>query len=529
MSNISPTIHTMITGYLSGLQPPREYRGPKLHVDHLVSKVSVVYEKIRNSLEYQEEHLIRRSAIERGILRRWAPKKSAQALAKSLIYDLVRGRYLPNDQLPETDIDEVGKIINKHILLANLSKHFVAEKKDKEKITTWLISLCACEIEDYFAPPIKEKAMINGMYEVFHEYVSLADKKITPQDRDIQVYIAIMYALMKYDNTLVAWNLFKHYCPEWLNFNTDEMAGVAKKIMAVKQQIQNDLAHPIGEKVVRFMQRHTIIFWIIQDVIEKNKTQSLNIFANQNLLEKEIIEACAKKYKLTRSKRRRSTLRSFIYIFLTKMMLAIALEIPYDLYVIKHTEYLPISINILFHPFLLFFVASSVRMPKADNTQKIVQSINTLVYKPKDTQLYQIKTFKPTKTSLKIIFFLLYTLMFAISFGAIVYILRRLNFNVVSGLLFLFFIAVISFFGLKMRQMVRELILIKKKEGFISRMINFLSLPILRAGRWLSRNIRTINLLVFILDYIIERPFKKTMEVSEEFVEYVKEKEEEVY
>ena len=80
-----------------------------------------------------------------------------------------------------------------------------------------------------------------------------------------------------------------------------------------------------------------------------------------------------------------------------------------------------------------------------------------------------------------------------------------------------------------MRQMVRELILIKKKESLIARIVNFLSLPVLRAGRWLSANITSINVLIFVLDYIIERPFKKTMEISEEFVEYVKEKEEEIY
>jgi len=389
--------------------------------------------------------------------------------------------------------------------------------------------MCACELEEYFAPPTKERALIAGMYDVLNEYISFANQEISKEEKDIQVYIAIMRALTKYDNILVSWNLFKLHCSEWSNIEAKGINEVAKKILKIKRTIHEEVNHRIGEKIMRFMQRHVIIFWILQDIIEKNKGNSLKVFADQEILEQEVIDACDKRYYKTRIKKRRSTVRSFIYIFLTKMLMALALELPYDLYITHHTNYTPLAINILFHPFLLFFVASSVRMPRADNTQKVIQSIKAITYRNKDAQLYQIKIFKPTKKYLNVVFYFFYFIMFVISFGIIIYALKRLDFNIVSGVLFLFFITVISFFGLKMRQMTRELILVKKKEGFITRLINLLSLPVLRAGRWISGNITSINIIIFVLDYIIERPFKKTMEVSEEFVEFVKEKEEEVY
>jgi len=529
MSEISTPIHNMINAYLVGLRTPKEIKGPKLKVDHLVSKVSSAYEKVRNAIEYQEEHLIRRSAIERGIKRRWQSKKSADVIAKSLVLDLIRGRYLPNDNLSETTLEDVTKIINKYIHFANLLKHYIEDRQEKENIIFWMISFCACELEDLFSPNIKDRAMIAGMYEVFHEYIDFAKQKITSQEKDVQIYIAIMRALTKYDDTLISWNLFKQHHSNWLEIAEDEIDRIVKKISETKKQIIQELSHPIGEKIMRFMQKNSILFWIMQDIIEKHKGSSLQVFSDQGLLEKEIIAACENKYKTIRKKRIRATLRSFVYIFITKMMMALALELPYDLYFVDHTNYTPIAINVLFHPLLLFFVAMSTPMPKANNTQQIVKSIKAMVSTSKDSPLYQIKVFKPTKKYLMSVFYFLYLILFIISFGIIITILRKLNFNIVSGLLFIFFITVISFFGLKMRQMVRELILIKKKEGFISRIINFLSLPVLRAGRWLSSNIKSINLIVFIFDYIIERPFKKTMEVSEEFVEYVKEKEEEVY
>jgi len=42
---------------------------PRISVSDLISKMSFYYEKIRNSVDYKEEHLLRKNAIER-ILKR---------------------------------------------------------------------------------------------------------------------------------------------------------------------------------------------------------------------------------------------------------------------------------------------------------------------------------------------------------------------------------------------------------------------------------------------------------------------------
>jgi len=83
--------------------------------------------------------------------------------------------------------------------------------------------------------------------------------------------------------------------------------------------------------------------------------------------------------------------------------------------------------------------------------------------------------------------------------------------------------------GIKLRQDNKELQMQIHKEGFTAILIDFFTFPIVRVGRWLSLKAPKINVFVFILDVIIEAPFKSFINVIEEWVDYVKEKKDEIY
>jgi hypothetical protein len=48
-------------------------------------------------------------------------------------------------------------------------------------------------------------------------------------------------------------------------------------------------------------------------------------------------------------------------------------------------------------------------------------------------------------------------------------------------------------------------------------------------GKWLSENFSRVNVFVFVLDFIIEAPFKIFVEIAEEWTKYVRERKEEIY
>ncbi|MBU1673748.1 hypothetical protein KJ839_04845, partial [Patescibacteria group bacterium] len=102
------------------------------------------------------------------------------------------------------------------------------------------------------------------------------------------------------------------------------------------------------------------------------------------------------------------------------------------------------------------------------------------------------------------------------------------DFSVPSIFLFLLFLSIVSFFGIRLRQMARELVIVEKKESFTQAFFDFFGLPILKVGQWISLNFARINIFVFILDFLIEAPLKLVFEVLEDWFSFVREKKEEI-
>ena len=89
----------------------------KIKLSKMISKLGFFYEKFRNAIDYNEEHLIRRNSLERFLKRQLVllQEKRSSKISKALIYEFIRAKYLPNDELPETFIEEVAKPIEKYI------------------------------------------------------------------------------------------------------------------------------------------------------------------------------------------------------------------------------------------------------------------------------------------------------------------------------------------------------------------------------------------------------------------------------
>jgi hypothetical protein len=81
---------------------------------------------------------------------------------------------------------------------------------------------------------------------------------------------------------------------------------------------------------------------------------------------------------------------------------------------------------------------------------------------------------------------------------------------------------------MKVRKTAKELLIVQKKESLLSFLTDFFSVPVIEAGKWLSERFSKVNVFVFVLDFIIEAPFKVFVEIAEEWTKYVKERKEEI-
>ena len=97
------------------------------------STLAVVYEAARNAVEFRSDHLIRQAAIVRILRRRLFLGQISAKLAPILIKELIWARYLKDDSVAVTKINDIEKIIDKYqIALSSTKDKILAE---------WLLNL----------------------------------------------------------------------------------------------------------------------------------------------------------------------------------------------------------------------------------------------------------------------------------------------------------------------------------------------------------------------------------------------------
>jgi hypothetical protein len=530
---LSETAEKFIKEYKDALDLEKSYNETseeKIRVHQVSSRIAFLYEKLRNSVDYQEDHLLRKIAIERILKRRLTTEKDEINVSKYLIYELIRARYLPNGKIPEVRIEEIKEIIEKYTLLINNMPEIRGENKNNEYLFNWIAGIASCEIEEKIVPYKKENAIIDIAQKIIDEKLNVPEKLMGKENKKIQIYIAVLRNLTKSNLSMIEYRLFKMKHPAWFFAPSEELImKMARNISEVINAIEVQINNPLGDNFSRFVKKNLAYFAIIEDVMRKNANNAEKIFSHHLHLEDAIKESCVKKYKEARTKLKRAAIRSIIYIFITKMTLALILELPFDKYILGHINYFALGVNVIFPPLLMFLVVVTIKVPSKKNTELIVQGIKEMAYGNYASSPFTIKGILPQNSFFYKAFKFLYLLIFFASFGIIIFILNKLNFNIMSMALFLFFLSVVSYFGIRIRRNARELVVIKRKEGIISFMYDLFSIPILRMGQWLSTKLSSVNIFVFILDFIIEAPFKAFVEVFEGWIYFIKEERDKIY
>jgi hypothetical protein len=280
----------------------------------------------------------------------------------------------------------------------------------------------------------------------------------------------------------------------------------------------------------RYLRKQLPPFLLLKDFFFEHGDHAREIINDPSKFEESLTSIAQTRYRESGEKVRRAVVRSIIYIFLTKMVLALALEAPVDILIVKRIDYLPLAINALFPPLLLFLITSFISVPGADNTKRLLDRIKLIIYrfdeyqKSQDTFTIQTAQKRPLLSG---IFSFIYMIGFMISFGVIIFTLSMLHFNIASQTIFVFFVAMVTLFAYRIRQSAKEYQMVER-QGILEPLVDFFFLPILYAGDLLSKEIAKINVFIFIFDFILEAPLKVIFEVIEEWIRFVRTKKEEI-
>jgi hypothetical protein len=494
-----------------------------INVSRAASTLAVIYERIRQVLDYQEEVVLRRRAIERILLRRLTTAKNGEhSIAEGLIREVTWAHYIDNNTLPTERIDQVAEIIKRYKVL--LERNTYKQTNKLPDLREWILGVMSAEIEQLLVPHYTTDALVYLMYRSLD--TSESAPSVDEATKNLQVFLTIHRTLLKSDVAVLRYHLLNSYYPDWQKNSASTVQQVAEQFIQIVMAIEFHLNHPLGEKLFPVIRKQTAPFTILKAVTDKVRGKSKEILANIELREESVKETCREKYKSARQKIQRAAVRSILYIFITKITLAFILELPADQLLYGQVHYVPLIINILFPPFLMFLVAMTIRVPNERNTDKIIKRLNAVVDDPdgRNSIKLTIPDVKPRSNA----YIYVYLAMFFISFGLISWLLSRIHFNFVSGGLFFFFTCLVSFFAFRIRQTARELVVVDQKESVISGIIDFFFLPFLRVGRMLSQAFSKINIFIFIFDFILEAPLKSLIAVAEEWFTFIREKKDEI-
>jgi hypothetical protein len=494
----------------------------RITVHAAVSRFSVLYEKIRNAVDYQEEHLLRKSAIKRILKRQLALDGDPKSVGHALVRELIAARYLPNGVLHENLGDSVADVVAKYVAIQRVHAGNEAHEE-------WLLGIISAELEELVDDHGLMKALVHFLYEQLAERIVLPEGVLSDDERRLQIYVACYRMLLKADDEMIGYKLVRAFRSDWMEpINwISTPAEMALEMTGIQMRVSAALADPLAQKFQHAVKPWAISLNILRTALLENPAKAEELMQKTDLLHAAIERIADKRMQESRGKLRRGTTRAMIYLFITKIMFALAMEVPSEILFYQEVHRLSLAINVLFPPVMMFLVGLLIRPPHKENIKRIVRGVDELLAE-EGPQSWEVRPPKKHGFGGSLFFGLAYVFAFFLTFTLTFIALQFLHFTWVSALIFIFFLCVVSFFAFRLRLASREYVAVSRPDNVVTLFVDFFSIPILRAGRFLSETVSRFNVFVFFFDFIFEAPFKLFLNILEEWSAFMKEKKEQL-
>ncbi len=473
----------------------------RITVNPIVTKFASWYERLRNAMEFREDEVILRTTIERILKRRLLLGGNGKTTAKPLVKELLWARYLPDPDIGESVAHKIEEVIDLHLSLRLriLNKHHFQESI----INDWTYDLMSADIQYILNPKRTKELIANFMFHVLKDDVSIEEE--SAETKNAQVFIAVRKAFSRDDLAFLRYHLFCQYfgrlTPKTLDYTVEHFLQGYNEILRQMNYVGR-------ERVYTYVKRRTAAFYIFEDVFNSQQGNLKTILENEDALKEVVFEACEKRYKSTSSRVRTAIIRSVIFILFTKVAFAFFVEGTYEKIIYGHVVWSNILINTTIPPLLMVIVSLFIRTPGQDNSERIFTYITRLLYDEDPVMGNKMLLAKPKEDKGFVTAFnILWLVAFCISFGAIVYVLTWIGFNPISQMVFIFFLAIVSFLSYRI-SLIAHVYRLGEKQGLGTLIVDFLFMPVIRVGRKLTQGIARINIFLMLFDFFIEAPFK---------------------
>jgi hypothetical protein len=469
-----------------------------------VETLARVYERARNALEYRADNLVRRAAIERIIKRRILLNKDPKSLADNLLTELKWAKYLSLEEL------KGAKKMNLETVLAKYTSYLHGKVPQE-----WIVKIASAEIEELFNLNTDYNQFTLFAFQTIRQKIAIDDENL-----DLLVYFAVDKVYAGCDDEQIAYHILK-------------LAGenITKEKFEEAWELFNLAKNHKGlSRINKFVRRQMPPLILLRDIYFYQPQSIKEVVSNIDKFQTSAEEVLDIQLEQMSGRINTAGIRSVIYVFLTKMILAFGAEIPFEIFFYGHLNKLPLVLNLTFPPLLMWITTMQIHLPSNKEREALVERTwyileNFDLLKDEEDTLTNIEE-KKHKNLTYWIFSILYAIFFIGVFAAIFFVLGKIGYTLFSEIIFIFFLTVIAFFAYRISQTAK--VYSWKNIGTeSSSLTSILSLPILAIGSRLSMGLSKLNFLAFAFDFILEAPFKLILGFVDDWVQFLSVKKEE--
>lgn len=482
----------------------------KINVVGAGGSLTAAYEQLRNAAENTEEHLLLQNAIRRFYKQLFITRdeRLVKVSGSELAIELTLAGYLPNDSLTKPQIEEISQLASEHYQL--YERLLKRRSISVDTLTAWILDTLSVQTEAFLNSHLRDRAFINFAYEYLQTIIPedmVMVKGEVSDEYGAALFAAIHKALLKSNTAVIRTALLQRY---------DITVRDAENYVAYNQRVDALLSSAITDKLYRIVDRQGAALRIIRHMMESDPT-FIQDLARRNVFLEKFEQQINREYDQIGKRINRAIVRSVIFLIITKFIIGIAVEVPYDLWAHGQVLWVPLLVNLAFPPLYMVALRLTHTLPGFANTTALVDRADTMLYGEKTVLVKRElvgRRYGP-------VFSALYAVFSIAVFGLVMWGLLMLDFSLVHIAIFFVFVSAASFLGFRLSRLIRELEIVRSSSNGLTFLRDVIYLPFVVAGQWMNEKYSQVNIVATVLDMLIELPLKTVLRLIRQWGAFI--------
>ena len=480
-----------------------------IHVVGAGRTLTSAYEQLRNAAEYTEEHLLLQRAIRRFYKRLFLTQQEKQIISsgEELVTELTLGGYIDNDSVSTQLAKELSARAEVYY-----SAYSFLRQQTTENHESWTVDVLAVEIEALIHRDMLADIFVQYAFDYFNKSIDKSSLfgKESPADFELALYVAIHRMLLKSDSATIRYALLRRFQQDPSHLSA---------YLETNKQIDAVLDGKTVEQLARLVNRHGAVFRILWRTLNE-QPQAASFIDNQQKFMAAYETQISNEYNQIRQRIDRGIVKSVIFLVISKFLVGIAIEVPYDILIYGSILWLPLIINLLVPPLYMISLRYTLRLPREDNTFVLIEQAKQLLYGDESDD-------RPARVRTKqygVAFNVAYAIAFLLIFVTVAFGLVKLGFDVMHLLIFFVFFSAASFLGFRLSRVIREVETVESEQSGIVILRDFIYMPFVVVGQKLNEGYSKFNIMAIILDMVIDLPLKTVLRLIRQWGTFISSK-----